>query len=77
MGYMSKALKGVPESKLVPPPGVVTAKINPESGLRDAGPTGTLAEYFFQEFVPAEQTLIPANVPGGSAPAEEVRNQLF
>ncbi len=77
IGYMAKALKGVPETKLVPPAGVVSTRINPESGLRDSGATGTLTEYFFQEFLPAEQTLIPATGPGGSAPAEEVRNQLF
>jgi penicillin-binding protein 1A len=76
IGYMSTALKGVPEAKLTPPAGIVSARINPESGLRDSGPTGTLTEYFFQEFLPAEQTLIPANGAGGSA-AEEVRNQLF
>jgi penicillin-binding protein 1A len=76
IGYMSSALKGVPEAKLMPPAGIVSARINPESGLRDSGPTGTLTEYFFQEFLPAEQTLIPANGAGGSA-AEEVRNQLF
>ena len=77
IGYMAKALKGVPETKLVPPAGIVSTRINPESGLRDSGATGTLTEYFFQEFLPAEQTLIPATGPGGSAPAEEVRNQLF
>ena len=77
IGYMAKALMGVPESKLSPPAGIVTVKINPESGLRDSGSTGTLAEYFFQEFLPAEQTLIPATGGGGSAPTEEVRNQLF
>lgn len=76
IGYMSTALKGVPEAKLTPPAGIVSARINPESGLRDSGPTGTLTEYFFQEFLPAEQTLIPSNGAGGSA-AEEVRNQLF
>lgn len=72
IGYMAKALKGVPEAKLTPPPGVISVKINPESGLRDSGATGTLAEYFFQEFVPAEQPLISS---GGAS--EEVRNQLF
>lgn len=77
ISYMGRALKGVPEAKLVTPPGVVTAKINPESGLRDSGPTGTLTEYFFQEFVPAEQTLVPSDASGGLPPAEEVRNQLF
>lgn len=77
IGYMAKALKGVPEAKLSPPAGVLSVKINPESGLRDAGPTGTLAEYFFQEFLPAEQTIMPASGAGGSAPSEELRNQLF
>lgn len=75
IGYMGTALKGVPEAKLSPPPGVISVKINPESGLRDSGPTGTLAEYFFQEFVPAEQPLIPSG--SASGPSEEVRNQLF
>jgi penicillin-binding protein 1A len=73
---MAKALKGVPETKLSPPPGVVSVKINPESGLRDPSATGTLAEYFFQEFVPAEQPL-PLTGGGAAAPTEEVRNQLF
>jgi penicillin-binding protein 1A len=77
ISYMSKSLKGVPEAKLIPPPGVVATKINAETGLRDSGPSGTLTEYFFQEFVPAEQTIIPSDLPSGSSPAEEVRNQLF
>ena len=77
ISYMSKALKGVPEAKLILPPGIVAAKINPETGLRDSGPTGTLTEYFFQEFIPAEQTILPSDGAGGSARAEEVRNQLF
>ena len=55
IGYMSTALKGVPEAKLTPPAGIVSARINPESGLRDSGPTGTLTEYFFQEFLPANK----------------------
>jgi penicillin-binding protein 1A len=76
ISYMEKALKGVPESKLAPPRGVVSARINPESGLRDAGP-GTLSEYFFQEFLPAEQIFLPAENAGESSPAEDLRNQLF
>jgi penicillin-binding protein 1A len=77
IGYMAKSLKGVPEAKLSPPPGVVSVKINPESGLREPGSTGTLAEYFFQEFVPAEQPLPLGGGAGASPPSEEVRNQLF
>ena len=36
MSYMSKALKGVPIAAYTPPSGITTAKINPETGLREA-----------------------------------------
>jgi penicillin-binding protein 1A len=52
MSYMGKALKGVPITPITPPSGVVTAKINPESGLREV--TGTMTEYFLQEQLPPE-----------------------
>jgi penicillin-binding protein 1A len=40
-------------AKITPPPGVVTAKINPETGLRDAA--GTVTEQFLEEQLPPEQ----------------------
>jgi len=52
MSYMGKALKGVPITPITPPSGVVTAKINPETGLREV--TGTMTEYFLQEQLPPE-----------------------
>jgi penicillin-binding protein 1A len=52
ISYMGKALKGVPAATIAPPPEVVTAKINPETGLREVG--GTMTEYFLQEQLPAE-----------------------
>ena len=52
MSYMSKALKGVPVAAYTPPPGITAAKINSETGLRDAG--GTMTEYFLQEQLPPE-----------------------
>jgi penicillin-binding protein 1A len=45
-------LKGVPVATITPPSGVVTAKINPETGLREVA--GTMTEYFLQEQLPAE-----------------------
>lgn len=76
MGYMGTVLKGVPEEAFSAPPGVVAAKIDPATGLRvgDSGP-GTV-DYFYQEFLPAEQGTGPG-FASSEKPAEEVRNQLF
>ncbi len=73
MAYMAKSLKGVPEVPLKTPDGVVVARINAETGLREND--GTVTEYFLAEFPPhqREDALAP---PGAQAP-KEVRNQLF
>ena len=52
MSYMSKALKGVPTAAYTPPAGITTAKINPETGLREAH--GAMTEYFLEEQLPPE-----------------------
>lgn len=52
INYMASALKSIPATKISPPQGIVMAKINPETGLRDQ--FGTLNEYFFQEQLPPE-----------------------
>jgi len=74
MAYMAKSLKGVPEAPLKTPDGVLVARINAESGLRE-NDGGGVAEYFYAEFPPRarEDALAPANT---QAP-REVRNQLF
>jgi len=74
MAYMAKSLKGVPEAPLRTPDGVLVARINAESGLRE-NDGGGVAEYFYAEFPPRarEDALAPANT---QAP-REVRNQLF
>jgi penicillin-binding protein 1A len=76
MSYMGAALRGVPEQPLTLPLGVVVARINPDTGLRLAEGDGGIPDYFYQEFLPAEQE----NLAGGhlgDRPPEEVRNQLF
>ncbi|WP_300086925.1 penicillin-binding protein 1A [uncultured Nitrosomonas sp.] len=50
--YMATALKSIPVAKITPPNGIVIAKIDPETGMRDM--FGTLSEYFFQEQLPPE-----------------------
>ncbi len=52
INYMATALKSIPVAKTLPPKGIVIAKINPETGMRDI--FGTFNEYFFQEQLPPE-----------------------
>ena len=70
MGYMSQALKGVPEVFMPVPDGITQARVN-ESGKRssDGKP-----EFFYQENVPAEQQALPDPFGRGK---DEVTNQLF
>ena len=74
ISFMQRALKGVPEKPLATPDGVISLRINAESGLRDD--SSNVSEYFFAEFPPRgrEDTLAPVT-PGRAAP--DVRDQLF
>jgi penicillin-binding protein 1A len=74
MAYIAKALKGTPEQTMPLPEGIVTANIDPESGMRVAD--GRLTEYFYQEFLPLDQTAAERQ-SSVERPSEEVRNQLF
>jgi len=73
---MQRALKGLPEALPDAPPGVVSLRINPETGLRDD--TSRLSDWFLAEFTPRMQmdALAPAAMPG-AAPSRDVRDQLF
>jgi penicillin-binding protein 1A len=75
MAFMAKVLKGVPETPLKQPEGVVTARVNADSGLRESDDRGGISEYFFSEFMPRKRDDALAT-DGGRAPPE-VRNQLF
>ena len=65
ISYMSHALKGVPEEAPEMPEGVVSARIDPQTGLRTADETGVL-EYFYAENLPPEQEEgpVPLGLPG-------------
>jgi penicillin-binding protein 1A len=58
MSYMGKALKGVPLAESKPPPGVVSLRIQGETGL--VSQEGRLSEYFFREFTPEEAPVRPS-----------------
>ena len=53
MNYMGKALKGVDQMFQQVPDGVVSVRVNPDTGLPASD--GTLSEYFYRENVPPAQ----------------------
>jgi hypothetical protein len=59
-----------------PPAGVVTARVDPDTGLRAGDGQSGIADFFYQEFQPPDNSVASA-VMGGDNPPEEVRNQLF
>ncbi|MGH8710459.1 MAG: penicillin-binding protein 1A [Burkholderiales bacterium] len=78
MAYMGKVLKGVPEARLSAPKGVITAKINPDTGLLDPENKNGIIEYFYEENLPPEQEYSFGGSPLNTGrPAEEIKNQLF
>ncbi len=75
MNFMAKVLKGVPEVPLAQPDGILVAKINPDTGLREPDDRGGISEYFYSEFPPKDRDDMLA--PGSQRTPGEVRNQLF
>ncbi len=53
MGYMGVALKGMAEQPFTPPQGVMSVRVDPDTGMKADG-AGGIADYFYQEFVPPE-----------------------
>jgi len=54
-GFMEEALRGKPENTLKQPPGLITAKIDPATGLlAPAGMKGAIFEIFRQRFMPTK-----------------------
>ncbi len=74
IAYMQKAIKGQPEKPLQTPEGVISVRINADTGLRDD--SSSLSEWFYAEFPPRarDDGLAPA---AGGRTGQEVREQLF
>jgi len=76
MAYAAKVLKGMPETELSPPSGVVAVNINPATGLRELDGRSRTTEYFYQESQPPvgdDSTW----ARDSTRPPEEVKNQIF
>jgi penicillin-binding protein 1A len=75
--YMSKALEGVPEANLPQPPGLVTVRIDPKTGLRlPSGQAGGIFELFRPEYVP-ERYSEPSQSAGSRVPDDTIVEPLF
>jgi penicillin-binding protein 1A len=79
--FMGVALDGMPEETLAQPDGLVTVRIDPESGLlASASQPGAVFETFRSENVP-RQSLVETSTSPGSTPASTpesgVTEQLF
>jgi penicillin-binding protein 1A len=77
MAYAGKVLKGVPETELAAPAGVVAVNINPATGLRDPSPSSSrVLEWFYQESQPAvgDDTSFARD---GTRTGEDAKSQIF
>jgi len=78
MAYIEKALKGVPETPLQVPTGIVALRINPSNGLREGDGRPGIADYFYQEYAPRENPEpLAGQTTSVQASGQDVRNQLF
>jgi penicillin-binding protein 1A len=79
--FMGVALDGVPEEALAQPDGLVTVRIDPESGLRaSASQPGAVFETFRSENVPRQGLVETSTGPGTTptpTPESGVTEQLF
>lgn len=76
--YMGVALKGRPETPLEQPPGVVTVRIDKNTGkLVSAESTDTIFEYFLSDQVPEEEVTPGSDEPGTPSTPSNITEQLF
>jgi penicillin-binding protein 1A len=77
--YMGAVLKDVPEDSPPVPEGVVAARIDPETGMREIGIEGGMVEYFFHENLPPEADGGPAEPEHAPSPRkpDDVKSDLY
>jgi len=79
ISYMGVALKNLPEESPEVPEGVLAARINPDTGLRDPEGRSGILEYFYHENLPPEGEPMPETGagPAGGRKPEDLKNDLY
>jgi penicillin-binding protein 1A len=78
ISYLGAALKNVPEESPPVPEGVIAARINPETGLRDPAAKNTIIEYFYHENLPAEEeSSTGLETPSEPRRPEDIKNEIY
>lgn len=76
MGYMGKALAGVPEKPLSVPEKVSVINVDPATGVRVS--QGGIPDYFYEEYPPGDKaSVLGGERASGGKASEEVKEQLF
>jgi len=75
-GFMEVALRGKPNNRIEQPNGMITAKIDPETGLlAPAGMRGAIFETFRQQHLPKEYA--PSNIKNPFNETQKKQSDLF
>ena len=78
INYMEKALRGIPDETYPIPSGIVSVKVNQQSGLRVKDDEGGIYEYFYQENQPEEASSDAEESSGAKMGQEQLQpDQLF
>ena len=76
--FMADALDGTPVAMIPRPPGIVTVRIDPQTGLiAPAGSGHAIFEIFEQGKLPAVETAVPEPIFSGSEAEEAEQGSLF
>jgi penicillin-binding protein 1A len=78
ISYIGAVLKTLPEDSPPIPEGVIAARINPETGLRDPSSKNTIVEYFYQENLPPEEeSAAGSGIQAEPRRPEDVKNEIY
>jgi len=78
MDFMGEVLAGTPERPLPRPPGILSVRIDPATGLRaPPGQSGFVEELFLRETAPLDSPPVPVGIPGRQDTGERLPEDLF
>ncbi len=78
ISYMGAALKSIPEELPRMPEGVVSVRVNPDTGLREEQGADSITDYFYQENLPPEIDGMPGNGVGiAPRPSDDKQGELY